>query len=205
MSEGFKSTWDDEEGEEKLEPFFYWAIVTNNQDTSNRGRVRGNIIGLTSGESTWMEPVAMPGSGGSKHGGWLVPAVGATVLVGFVQGDLDSPFYFSGPYPSNQAPDNNNPDNVVFQTEDFRISFIEQTGNKRLRLETVLPGIDPSAADSVRSVIELTVNSGASGKSHVINITAPGGLNLTSQGTINIDAPVVTIKGRSVGPTDEVI
>jgi hypothetical protein len=205
MSDHFQGTWDDEEGEEKLQPFFYWAIVTNNNDPSQRGRVRANIVGLTSSESTWLEPVGMPGGGGGKHGGWFVPKVGATVLVGFIQGDLDSPFYFTGPNPNNQAPDNNTPDNIVFQSDDFRVSFIEQTGNKKLRLETVLPGIDPAVADSVRSVIELTINSGASGKSHVINITAPGGLNLTSQGTINIDAPVVSIKGRTVGPTDEVI
>lgn len=311
MSEGFKHTWDDEEGEEKVEPFFYWALVTNNTDPEKRGRVRGAIFGLTSGESTWMEPIAMPGAGGSKHGGWFIPKVGATILVGFVQGDIDSPFYFAGPYPSNQAPDNTGPNDIVWQSDDFRISFTEQVGNKKLRLETILadflpvglasktlvagtfkgvvaPGnIDlttrpkhknadgsistvkslsleedgveiliPTIADDgtaltddqavalyhtsgkflgkftspananvyaialhnqqdawlaqptvddLTSVVELTINSGASGKSHVINIRAPGGLNLTSQGTINIDAPVVTIKGRTVGPTDEVI
>jgi hypothetical protein len=75
MSDGFKATWDDEEGEEKREPFFYWALVTNNQDTENRGRVRANIIGLTAGESTWLEPAGVPGSCGSKHGAWAVPKV----------------------------------------------------------------------------------------------------------------------------------
>lgn len=202
---GFKGTWDDEEGEEKREPYFYWALVTNNTDPEKRGRVRANIIGITPSESTWIEPVGIPGSGGLKHGGWAIPKVNATILVGFIQGDLDSPFYFSGPYPTNQAPDNNDPNNIVWQSDDFRLSFIEQKGNKRVRLETVLPGFDPATADSVRSIIEITTNAGSGKNSHVVNIVAPGGVNITSQGTINIDAPVLTLKGRTVTPTDETI
>jgi hypothetical protein len=308
--DGFNGTWADEDDDEKIEPRLWWGLVTNNQDPSKRGRVKANVPGFTK-ESTWMEPVGMPGSGGGKHGMWAVPKVGATVLVGFVLGDIDSPIYFSGPPPSGQQQDNNNPDNVVWQSDDFRFSFIEQAGNKRARLETILPNflpaglasttlvagtfkgliirgnIDltnrpqhtnpdgsistvrtisfgeddfevliPTIADDgtlltddqaialyhstgkffgkfdnsddadvysvalhnqqaasltgptladVTSVIEITINAGAGGKSHVINIHAPGGVNMTAQGTINIDAPVVTIKGRTVMPTDEAI
>jgi hypothetical protein len=205
MSDGFKGTWADEDDEPKREPYTYWGIVTNNNDPEKRGRVKANIVGFSQSESTWIEQVGAPGGGGNSRGMWAIPQEGSTILVGFILGDIDSPYYLPGPWPTDLAPGNNDPKNLVWQTEDFRFSFIEQDGNKRARLETLVPNIPTASADSVRSIIEINVTGGTQGKSHVINITAPSGINLTSQGTINIDAPVVMIKGRTITPSDEAL
>ncbi len=147
----------------------------------------------------------MPGFGGGKHGFWSVPKVNSLVVVGFIQGDIDSPFYFPGPPPANEQPDGATPDNIVVQTDDFRLSFIQNENAKKVRLETLVPTIPADKQDQVRSVIEIDINAGAGGKAHVINITAPSGISITSQGTINIDAGVLLLKGRTVMPSNQPI
>lgn len=205
MDNGFKATWADEEEDAKYEFGFWWGTVSNNADPTGRGRVRVSIPGMNQTESTWAEPCGMPGSGGSKHGCWAVPKMGSLVAVGFIQGDIDSPFYIPGPAPTNEQPDNATPDNIVWQTDNFRLSFIENVNAKKVRLETLLPGVPVDKQDQVRSVIEIDINTGENNKSHVINIIAPSGINITSQGTVAIDAPVLTLKGRTVMPTNQPI
>lgn len=205
MENGFKATWADEEEDAKHEFGFWWGIVSNNADPSNRGRVRVQIPGLNQTESTWAEACGMPGVGGGKHGGWAIPKIGSTVVVGFIQGDVDSPFYISGPPPTGGQPDGVTPDNVVWQTDNFRLSFTENKDAKKVRLETLVPNVPAAKQDQVRSVIEIDINTGASGKAHIINIIAPSGVNVKSQGTIALDAPVVTLKGRTVMPSTEPI
>jgi hypothetical protein len=205
MDNGFKATWADEEEDAKYEFGFWWGLVSNNADPSNRGRVRIRIPGMNETESTWAEQCGSPGFGGGKHGMWAVPKVGSLVVVGFIQGDIDSPFYIPGPVPIGEQPDGAKPDNVIFQTDNFRLSFIENKDAKKVRLETLVPEITVAKQDQVRSVIEIDINTGPNGKAHVINIIAPSGINITSQGTINIDAPVLTLKGRTVMPSNGTI
>lgn len=202
---GYKATWADEEEDAKYEFGFWWGTVTNNTDPTNRGRVRIFIPGLNQTESTWAEPCGMPGFGGGKHGLWAVPKIDSMVVVGFIQGDIDSPFYLPGPPPTNEQPDNATPDNIVWQTDNFRLSFVENKDAKKVRLETLVPSVPTAKQDQVRSVIEIDINTGPNGKAHVINIIAPSGINIKSQGTINIDAPVLTLKGRTVMPTNQPI
>ncbi len=203
--DGYKATWSDEEGDAKREPFLWWGVVSNNQDPEKRGRCKISIPGMNHNESAWAEPCGMPGFGGGKHGMWSVPKKGSTVLVGFILGDIDSPFFIPGPAPINGAPDTSDPDNIVIETDDFRFSFIQQEGNKTARLETLLPNIPEEKRDQVRSIIEININEGSSGKAHMINIIAPSGINIESQGTININAGVLTLKGRTVMPSSEAI
>lgn len=192
---------DGEEEEPKVHGFWY-GFVTSNQDPTSRGRVKVQIPGLNVTESTWAEAVGMPGGGGNQHGMWVVPKIGSTVMVTFVQGDIDHPIYFCATSPVTELSVGAKVDNIICQTDDFRISLLQDNGGKKLRLETLLPGVPVESQDFVRSVIEIDINAGSAGKSHVINITAPTAINLRSKGTISLDAPTITIKGRTVTPTD---
>lgn len=216
--DGFKATWGDDDGDEKREPFFWWGIVSNNKDPENRGRCKITIPGMNHTESAWAEQCGSPGGGGGKHGVWAVPKKGATVIVGFIMGDIDTPFYLPGPAPINGAADLSfpnptaapvqnpaSPDDYVFETDDFRFSLVQKEGAKRARLETLLPTIAADKQDQVRSIIEININEGSGGKSHMINIIAPSGINIESQGTININAGVLLLKGRTVMPSGEAI
>lgn len=199
---GFAGTViDEEDDDEPREYGLWWGFVTNNGDPEGRGRSRIKIPGLNNLESTWAEPVGMLGAGGGKHGAFAVPKVGANVLIGFIQGDIDHPVYWGGPPPRAAIPTNAKPDNVVFESDDFRVSFIEDKGSKRLRMETILPNVAPAQQEAARSFIEIAINAGDQGQGHVINIRAASALTIRSAGSIDIDAPVVNIKGRSVSPT----
>jgi len=198
---------DDGEEEEQRIYGFWHGFVTNNADPTGRARVRVSIPGLNVTESTWAEQVGGPGAGsseggGKSHGMWSVPKVSSNVVVAFIQGDVDHPIYFPGPFPINGLPTNASPDNILLQTDDFKLSMLQNNGGKKFRLETLLPDIPDQSKEIVRSVIEIDINAGSAGKSHVINITAPSAISITSKGSINIDAPIVSIKGRNVMPSD---
>lgn len=204
MSDLGTSTFGLDDGDEE-EPKIYgsfWGFVSSNSDPTGRGRVRAQIPGLNITESTWAEAIGMPGGGGGNHGIWAVPEVGATILVTFIQGDPDHPIYFCATAPVAELPDGAKVNNIICQTKDFRISLAQDDNHKKLRLETLLPDVPESSRDLVRSVIEIDINAGTAGKSHVINITAPTAIVLKSKGTISIDAPTVTIKGRPIMPSD---
>lgn len=207
MSELGNSTFglDDGESEEPKVSGFWWGIIVNNNDPTGRARVKVQIPGLNVTESTWAEAIGMPGGGGDKHGVWAVPKINSTVVVTFIQGDVDHPIYFCGVAPVDELSVGAEINNIIYQTDSFRVSMLEDAGSKKLRLETVLPDIPEASQELVRSVIEIDINAGSAGKSHVINIIAPTAITLKSKGTINIDAPTVTIKGRSVTPSDRSI
>lgn len=80
---------------------FYLGKVVTNADPQLRGRVKATIPGLI-GTTRWAFPAGMPGASHDR-GMFFVPRAGSSVIVGFHQGDLDSPFYFTGPWHNNKA------------------------------------------------------------------------------------------------------
>jgi len=180
---------------------FYWGIVKNNTDPDNRGRVRVQIPGLIAVESTWAEPVGAPG-GGTRHGMFAVPKVNAPVVVGFIQGDIDEPFYMAGPQRDTEEVDDAHPDNIIIQSKNFRILMDNRDGQRVLRIENLQPQItDQATKDLVQSYIEIDMNAGDNGGSQGIRIHSATGTTISSAGGIALDAPVVTIKGRAVVTT----
>lgn len=190
-----------DDGDEPREPKvfgFYWGIVKNNQDPDNRGRVRIQVPGLIELQSTWAEPVGAPG-GGTRHGMFAVPKVNAPVVVGFIQGDIDEPFYMAGPQRDTEEVDDAHPDNIIIQSKNFRILMDNRDGQRVLRLENLRPDItDQAVKDVVQSYIEIDLNAGDAGAAQGIRIHSATGMTISSGGGIALDAAVVTIKGRPV-------
>ena len=198
-----KGTFASDEEESPREYGLWWGVVTNNKDPENRGRIRARIPGMNNVESTWAEPLSNPGAGGKKRGTKATPKVGATVAVMFVQGDIDEPVFFPGPPPIGQVPEGGeNPDNVVVQTDNYRLLIDETPNATRFRIESSLPHIDAAKREDVKTFIEISINAGDAHKSHVVRIHAPTAIVLTSDGAISLDAPSVQIKGRSVDPSN---
>jgi hypothetical protein len=71
----------------------YRGIVTNNVDAAKMGRVRVRVPGIF--EPDALCECVMPGSP-FNQGIFVVPAIGAEVLVGFLQGEYDSPVVLGG-------------------------------------------------------------------------------------------------------------
>jgi hypothetical protein len=71
----------------------YEGIVTDVNDPDGVGRVRATVPGV--GPTAWCRPISA-GGGAARRGAWMIPPVGATVLVWFVQGSPERPVYLGG-------------------------------------------------------------------------------------------------------------
>ena len=109
----------------------YEGYVTSRADPENLGRVKACIPGLIEPESPmWIWPVGVPGGGHAHRGHFEPPAVGANVLVMFVDGDLVRPRFLAGPWgspggspdtPTNAGVDGDDRQNAVTEDAEWRI------------------------------------------------------------------------------------
>jgi hypothetical protein len=119
-----------------------WGKVIQNNDPEKRCRVRATVPGYWD-NSPWIVPLGMPGAGGPPGRGYIPPAVGAQIAVGFIQGDPAAPFYLCGPPALNEAPraileqsPDDSPKLQVFETDTFEIIIIEKPDEKKLILRS---------------------------------------------------------------------
>lgn len=70
----------------------YRGVVIDNADPDGDARCRIDVIGID-GISDWAYPVGTMGGGSPQRGGFVVPDVGADVVVWFVGGYQDQPIY----------------------------------------------------------------------------------------------------------------
>lgn len=193
---------DADEAPENRNLGLFWGTIVDNKDPANSGRCKFHIPGLTRRSTTWASPAMMLGNGG-KHGIVVIPKIGSVALVGFVQGDINEPVYFGGPARDGEQVDGINPDSIVFQSDNFRIVFREQNGQRVLRMENLRSDLqDPTPA---QSFIEITLNGGDKGTTHAVRIHSAASLSITAGVGVEINAPVVNIKGRPVAVTPEPI
>lgn len=75
--------------------------VVSNEDPLNLGRVQVRVPGILEPSSDWAPQVGQ--MLGVKEGVWAVPKVGSNVVVFLNQGDVDAPFYMTGPFGSPEG------------------------------------------------------------------------------------------------------
>lgn len=166
---------------------FYWGTVVRNDDPEKLGRVRVHVHGLTRKETDWAFPVGMPGAGAERKGGFTVPRLHSTVLVGFVQGDFDEPFYFAGPHARTKAGTPGSPRKVqeqtpaeapkvtvITETENFEIYVIETAAEQRVVIQTL------------------------GGKNQIEMDARDGSIVLKAARYLILEAPAVSIDGLAV-------
>ena len=162
------------------------AVVTNNQDPENLGRIKVKYPWRESeDESYWARCVAF--MAGDKMGGYFLPEVEDEVLVAFENGDIDHPVILGSLWSSKMKPPETNADGknnrrliksrsghliVLDDTEGSeKIEFIDKSGNNLLRIDTS------------SNTIEITSNKD-------INLKAP-------QGKISLDCLQLELKAKT--------
>lgn len=180
----------------------YYGQVRNTADPEKRGRIRCFIPGITEVESGWIVPVGLPGAGFTERGAFSVPPIGAQVVVAFIQGDIDEPIYFAGPYAQNEAPARVKAVTAedgsklrIIETDGFEVLIDESTDNQRLTVTSKKSG----------DYIEINAKDGPSKTANTITVQSSASLLLRATGLVAIEGLQVQINGRLVTPGTEPI
>jgi uncharacterized protein involved in type VI secretion and phage assembly len=178
------------------------AVVTNNQDPDNRGRVKVKYPWLAANEESPWARVATPMAGGGR--GWLVlPEVGDEVLVGFEHADMASPYVLGGLWSGIDAPptaEGDGRDRKVFRSRTGHLIRLDDTSGS-----TKVEIVDKSGGNSI--VIDSEGNRVTITADQDIVLTAPKGkirleakeLEVAVSATGKVEASgTLTLKGATV-------
>ena len=171
----------------------YWGKVLNNNDALYSGRINATIPGLLE-RSGWLRPVGWPGSGSAQEGVYWPPRIGATVLIGFIQGDVDEGVYWGGtPGDPDGVPDaptaatnaEGGPGHarnvrVLASTPTFEIYIQDDDVARHFRIRSKTTG----------DTIEMN------DVDHTITLQATTAINIISTGAVDIRGGIVQIQGR---------
>lgn len=106
------------EGTESIGLFLsiYRAIVTNNEDPENMGRIQAIVPGVIDEPlNYWILPIG--NFGGKNYGTHIIPQVGSIVYVQFELGDTTKPLWFHGYHGTGDIPEGySNPNHFWFMT-----------------------------------------------------------------------------------------
>lgn len=101
----------DEEGELVSDPLYsvpHPGIVADRDDPEKLGRVRLLVPGVYQVPSPWAWPLGTLGGGSAQRGAWFVPEKGADVMVFFMMGSHERPYFLSAnwgkPAGTSEAP-----------------------------------------------------------------------------------------------------
>lgn len=184
------------------------AVVSNNQDDKNLGRVKVRLPWNPQEESDWARVCApMAGNG---RGAWFLPEVGDEVLVAFDRGDPCHPYVIGSLWNGVDAPPADNKDGknrwrrirtrhgheLTFDDQGQHAVELRTQGGKRLTLDD--QKIELTDENGNRLVLEsgpgtLTLSSKTSLKLESQQIELAAGATLTLKGTSQ-----VTIQGAMV-------
>lgn len=189
----------DEAAPTHLDYGLYRGTVTNNVDAAKMGRVRVHVKGVY--EPDVLCECVMPGSP-FNQGMFTVPAVGADVLVGVLQGEHDSPVVLGGFVPPviaggsrSKIPAEDLPRLLTIENEDWRIVVGQKdTQAPFFSIESQLPGDD---VQQMRIVIDMSQN--------FCLIEMPHGIELKTPGLLALNGRLTQIRERPIGEGTEPI
>jgi uncharacterized protein involved in type VI secretion and phage assembly len=156
------------------------AIVTDNEDPENMGRVKLKYPWLSDDHSSFWARVVSLG-GGKDRGIMYTPEVGDEVLVGFEQGDINQPYVIGGlwngkdapPLPSSQAVKSGATDQRIIKSRTGHVIILNDSSDK--------PGI--KILDKTgKNLVEIDSTSNA------LKIEMDGDTTITAKGKIKIES-----------------
>jgi uncharacterized protein involved in type VI secretion and phage assembly len=164
----------------------YPALVVDNQDPDNQGRVRIRLPWSPDTAEAAYEAWARLATlmGGHNRGSWFIPDIDDEVLVAFEGGDTRRPYVVGMLWNGADAPpermDSNNSLKTILSRAGIRITMDDSDGGVKLTLST--PGGHTLAFDDGDSSITATDSSG-----NVIKMNSSG-ISITAASKIKMDA-----------------
>jgi uncharacterized protein involved in type VI secretion and phage assembly len=174
------------------------ALVTDNNDPENLGRVKVKYPWLSDRDGSFWARVISVG-GGKERGIMYTPEVDDEVLVGFEHGDIDQPYVLGGlwngkdapPLPSSQAVKSGSTDQRIIKSRTGHVIILNDSSDK--------PGIkilDKTGKNLVE--IDSTTNALKIEMDGDTTITAKGKIKIESKQGIEMTAATdIKIKGSS--------
>ena len=158
------------------------GLVTNVRDPDKRGRIKVHFPWLDdSHETDWIRIATM--MGGNDRGSFFLPEVEDEVLVAFDHGDVRFPYVVGFMWNGKDQP----------PTDDPNLRVIRSVNGHEIRL------YDPPVENGDQGYIRLQYSRGG-GSVNIVEL-ANGGITISSDSAVQINAPNVIINGRVVAPT----
>ncbi len=156
----------------------YEALVTNVNDPEDEGRVKVKMPWFDQQmETEWCRVRQF--YAGNGYGAYFVPEIGSEVLIAFIQGDMRQPIVLGALYNGMDKPPSQDPrERMICSRNGHKIRFLDST---------------PNGGDQGALVIE-----DAHGNCIILS---NGKISVRATGLLEIDGPIVTIKGRVVQPS----
>ena len=169
------------------------ALVDDNDDPQNLGRVRLRFPWMGEDAVSFWARVAMPGAGKDYGVVWL-PQVGDEVLVAFEHGDSSRPFVIGGLWNGTDTPPLG--DSLFDAGKVKRSGFVSRSGHKLVFFDD--PGESGIALISADNKFRISLNE-TKGQVHVyfdgkLLLEGTGDVEVKTQGNFKVDASGVEIK-----------
>jgi uncharacterized protein involved in type VI secretion and phage assembly len=176
----------------------YSALVTDNQDPDNQGRVRIKLPWSPDTKDDQYELWARLSTpmAGNNRGTWFVPDVDDEVLVAFEAGNPRRPIVVGSLWNGSDSPpeqmDNNNTKKTILSREGVRLTMEDRTGASKMRLET--PNGNTVVLDDGGRSITLNDNNGNTVKMDSSGVTVTAGAKVTvNAGTAEISTGMLKV------------
>jgi len=167
---------------------FYPAVVIDNVDPDNSGRVKVRIPQISpSGEKgyeTWARITTL--MAGNNRGSWFVPDVDDEVLIAFEGGDTRHSYVIGGLWSSTSPPpetmDTNNNTKLLRSRNGVKMTLDDQSGQESFIVET--PGGQKVTLKDGPGSVEITDSNGNSVKLETSGITINASAKVTITGSV---------------------
>lgn len=170
----------------------YPAIVTDNKDPTERGRVLVRSPVVADVKGLWAR-VAVPRAG-SLRGTWFIPDVDDEVLIAFEAGDPRQPYVIGSLWNGANAPPeqmtSSNPRMSIVSAAGSRITLDDRPDQVSIRLETP-GGRSVTVRDGDATIV---IDDGAGGS---ITVTRSG-LEIRTSGTVKLTAATAEISAAMI-------
>jgi uncharacterized protein involved in type VI secretion and phage assembly len=211
-----------DEGTENTVTGLRVAIVRDNEDPENLGRVKLGFPWRDADDKSHWARVATEMTGGD-YGTYFLPEVGDEVLVGFENGDIHRPMVIGSLYSGNRKPADNNSDGnndvrsittrsghkIEFDDNDqngivtietnagHKVELDDASGSEKVTIED--KSGNSVEIDAVKNSISLSADQKISMEAPTIELSADGKVDVSSDGKVDISGKgqaAVSSKGQ---------
>lgn len=168
------------------------AIVTNNKDENDLGRVKVKFPWYDDTVESWWARIAMPGAGANR-GFFVLPEVGDEVLVVFEHGDMNRPYVLGGLYSNNAKPPITSSEAVDGSGKVVDRIF-KTTAGHVIDLKEKSGGESITIADG-KSKVSVEMDS----TNQKMNLKSQGEYSLEAQGKVTIKSASATVEITGTG------